>query len=122
MDKLIIDKDVPKVFIRICEECWMPYGWKVHDGGRKPKYCSDACRKIVMRRQQQGHKTIPKECFVCSAVLLPDKWKAKTKKSCPTKCQYAFNSKHRRSREVACHVCANSTKRNPGTVGKKNYG
>ena len=117
MDKLIIDKDVPKVFIRICEECWMPYGWKVHDGGTKPKYCKQ-CQYLVSGRTQKGLPyTFERICLQCNTPFMA---RRKFTKYCSSKCAQRF-SQAKMTVRLDCAYCGKPFMRNAGDAAKTKY-
>jgi hypothetical protein len=114
VDTLVISKDVPKVFIRVCEECWMPYPWKYHDNGHKPKYCKN-CQYVVAGRHQKEIK--PLIDSICAECNSPFKAKRKSKKFCSKKCAHRNHQKNLTVR-LDCAFCGKVFMRNNGDANK----
>lgn len=113
-DFLLIDKKTPKVHIRVCEECWMPYGWKYHDNGHKPKYCK-SCQYVVAGRTQKAIK--PLVDVICAECRISFKAKRDSKKYCSNKCSAEFRRKHLTVR-LDCAFCGKVFMRNTGDASK----
>jgi hypothetical protein len=99
----------------------MPYLWKPHDGGEKPKRCLKCRKADFSKRQKEAPKNVEKRCVQCGSYFLVDRWKASLKKYCSKRCLYQYHSKKGGTVEVPCDICGKVVKRNPSNVQKNNY-
>lgn len=118
----IRDRHCPKdgrVSTIICGTCQTPFQRRFI-WGTMPKYCSDDCRKEVLRQQKNAFKNVLKNCVVCKKEFFTDKWKAKTRKYCSSKCASVKNGKGG-SVELSCTTCGKQIRRLPSNVRKTNF-